>query len=164
MNLLFSLPLLEGKRMIHIQHEDFDCGVEIESLHSIGSHIGAVVSFVGLVREFADEGQLTAIELEHYPQMTQKSLERIAAEAKSRWDVEGIKIIHRVGRLLPENRIVFVGVASRHRGEAFSACEYVIDLLKTQAPFWKKECFASGEQWVEAKHSDVNKSNRWVKK
>ncbi|MBL4607187.1 MAG: molybdenum cofactor biosynthesis protein MoaE, partial [Pseudomonadales bacterium] len=126
--------------MIHIQHEDFDVGAEIENLRCMGSHIGAIVSFVGTVREFSDHGALLALELEHYPQMTQKSLALIAAEAKSRWEVEGIKIIHRVGRLLPTDRIVFVGVAGRHRSEAFLACEFVIDALKTQAPFWKKEC------------------------
>jgi molybdopterin synthase catalytic subunit len=161
MSWLFFLRLQGGKTLIHIQHDDFDAGAEIESLRSIGSHIGAVVSFVGSVREFSDHGELVAMELEHYPQMTQKSLESIAAEAKSRWDIEAVKIIHRVGRLLPSDRIVFVGVASQHRSEAFLACEFVIDILKTQAPFWKKECLSSGDQWVDAKQSDEKKSRRW---
>lgn len=163
MRWLFSLRLPGGNGLIHIQHDDFDAGVEIESLRDIGSHIGAVVSFVGSVRELSDHGELIALELEHYPKMTQKSLESIAAEAKSRWNVEAVKIIHRVGRLLPSDRIVFVGIASRHRSEAFLACEFVIDVLKTQAPFWKKECLPSGDQWVDAKQSDEKKSRRWEK-
>ena len=147
--------------MIRLQTEDFDTGAEINALHSMGSHIGAVVSFVGFVREFSGESRLDAIELEHYPQMTQKSLEHIAAEAQSRWNIERVIIIHRVGRLAPDEQIVFVGVASSHRSEAFSACEFAIDRLKTQAPFWKKECFTTGDQWVDAKLSDRSKSDRW---
>ena len=147
--------------MILIQHEDFDVGAEVESLKLIGSHIGAVVSFVGTVRELSDHGVLTALELEHYPKMTQKSLELISEEAKSRWDIEAVKIIHRVGRLLPSDRIVFVGVASQHRSEAFLACEYIIDVLKTKAPFWKKEHLSNGAHWVEAKQNDEEKSLRW---
>lgn len=146
--------------MIKVQHEDFDPGDEIASLHQ-HAHIGAVVSFVGTVRDVNDDEKLSAMLLEHYPAMTQKSLEHIAESAKSRWDIVGLRIIHRVGYLQAADRIVFVGVASRHRRDAFNACEFIVDMLKTRAPFWKKEFLASGEQWVEAKEDDEEAACRW---
>lgn len=146
--------------MIKVQHEDFDPGHEIASLQQ-HTQIGAVVSFVGTVRDVSDDEKLSAMLLEHYPAMTQKSLEHIAESARSRWDVVSLRIIHRVGYLQAADRIVFVGVSSRHRRDAFNACEFIVDRLKTNAPFWKKEFLESGSQWVEAKIDDEEAACRW---
>jgi len=134
---------------IRVQREDFDAGAEMRAL-SRDPKVGAVASFVGVVRE-------VGMTLEHYPGMTERSLERIAEQAKGRWQVLDCTVIHRVGPLEPTDQIVLVAVASAHRGDAFSACEFIMDYLKTQAPFWKKE--AAG--WVEARASDDKAADRW---
>lgn len=143
---------------IHIQAEDFDVADEIAALNEPG--IGAVASFVGLVR--GGDG-LTALTLEHYPGMTEREIGRIAEEAAKRWHPSGITIIHRVGRLSVGERIVLVAVAAAHRGDAFAACEFLMDYLKTRAPFWKQEERGGAVIWVEAKLSDDAAAERWRK-
>lgn len=148
--------------MIRVQTEDFDVGLEIKQLRHAQSKIGAVVSFVGQVRDINEGDDITSLTLEHYPGMTEKALEAIADQAKTRWDVAEVLIIHRVGQLSPSDQIVLVAVSSAHRGEAFKACEFVMDYLKTEVPFWKKEAMTSGEtRWVEAKHTDEDAKYRW---
>ena len=147
--------------MIRIQRQDFDPGAEIAAL-SAGNHaVGGVAVFIGLVRDMAGEEAIGAMTLEHYPGMTERMLERIETEAKERWPLEATLIIHRFGRLEPGERIVFVATASAHRRAAFEACEFLIDWLKTKAPFWKLEESASGAAWVEAKDSDDSAAARW---
>ena len=143
--------------MIRIEHEDFDVAAELAAL-SNNPGVGAVATFTGFVRD--DDG-LVALTLEHYPDMTEREIARHADEAKTRWPLLGITIIHRVGRLTPRERIVFVGVAAAHRGVAFEACEFLMDYLKVHAPFWKQEERASGTAWVEAKTSDDAAAKRW---
>ena len=143
---------------IHIQAEDFFVADEIEALTN--ETTGAVASFIGLVR--GDDG-LTALTLEHYPGMTEREIARIAGEAGKRWPLEGITIIHRVGRLEVGERIVLVAVAASHRGAAFSACEFLMDYLKTQAPFWKQEERGGQTNWVEHRASDAAAAERWRK-
>jgi molybdopterin synthase catalytic subunit len=148
--------------MIRVQAEDFDVGLEINTLRHAQQNIGAVVSFVGQVRDMNDGDAITQLTLEHYPGMTEKALASIADEAKSRWDIADILVIHRIGTLNINDQIVLVAVSSAHRGEAFKACEFVMDYLKTDAPFWKKEVLQSGEsRWVEARHSDEDAKQRW---
>jgi len=146
---------------VRVQTEDFDVGVQIAAMRRGNPAIGAIASFIGLVRDVNDGDSVGGMTLEHYPGMTEKALERIVAEAHSRWDVIDVLVIHRVGTLRPTDQIVLVAVASAHRGEAFAACEFVMDYLKTQAPFWKKEQTAQGERWVEAKGSDDAAADRW---
>ena len=148
-------------KSISIQTEAFDTAGEEQKLRRGNPRIGAVVSFLGLMRDINDGDQVHTMTLEHYPGMTEKALAAIVDEAEQRWDLEGIRVIHRVGELRPEESIVLVMVASRHRGEAFRACEFVIDYLKTRAPFWKKEVTPEGERWVEARHSDKDAESRW---
>ncbi len=124
---------------------------------------GAIVSFVGLVRDVNDGDTVNTLTLEHYPEMTEKALQAIELEAKTRWDIQQSLIIHRVGTLKPSDQIVLVAVASAHRGDAFHACEFIMDYLKTSAPFWKKEATNQGERWVEAKLSDDAAKARWQK-
>jgi molybdopterin synthase catalytic subunit len=143
---------------IHIQAEDFDVSDEIEALTAETPQTGAVATFVGLVRGGDD---LTALTLEHYPGMTEREIARIAEDANKRWKLTGITIIHRIGRMEPGMRIVFVAVASAHRAAAFEACEYLMDFLKTKAPFWKQEERGGVVQWVEAKLSDDAAAERW---
>ncbi|MEJ0028297.1 MAG: molybdenum cofactor biosynthesis protein MoaE [Rhizomicrobium sp.] len=143
---------------IHIQDEDFDLNDEIEALSGDGT--GAVASFVGLVR--GGDG-LTALTLEHYPGMTEREIARIAREAEGRWTLGGITVIHRVGRLEVGERIVLVAVAAAHRGSAFEACQFLMDYLKTRAPFWKQEERGGAADWVEAKPSDDAAAGRWRK-
>jgi molybdopterin synthase catalytic subunit len=138
---------------ISVQTADFEAGSEIRSI-SKNSSIGAVASFVGLVRDV----QMT---LEHYPGMTERAIEKIVEEAKGRWQVMDCTVIHRYGALKPNDQIVLVAVASAHRGDAFAACEFIMDYLKTQAPFWKKEQTAEGTCWVEAKAADDQAAERW---
>lgn len=150
---------------VSVQEADFDAGAEIAALSAGREDVGAVASFVGLVRadkaaENAGAG-VTAMTLEHYPGMTENALEAIVAEARGRWDIYGVRVIHRVGRLLPGDRIVLVAVASAHRGEAFAACEFIMDYLKTRAPFWKKEETPEGGRWVDARESDNHAAGRW---
>jgi len=136
--------------------------VELVSMRSAGQgNVGAIVSFIGQVRDFSDGETIKTLTLEHYPGMTEKALESIEEQAKTRWDITDSLIIHRVGTLQPLEQIVFVAVSSAHRGEAFKACEFIMDFLKTQAPFWKKEATNSGERWVEAKLSDDAAQARW---
>jgi len=151
---------------VSIQTEDFDLSEEIEALRQEDLRVGAVCSFVGTVRDTraltgqaADEVQ--AMELEHYPGMTEKSIEAMIADAHQRFDFYAARVVHRVGRLLPSDQIVMVAVTSAHRGESFKACEFLMDYLKTQAPFWKKEQTPQGAHWVDARVSDDAALARW---
>ena len=146
---------------VRVQTEDFDVGSEISAMRLSNPNIGAVVSFVGQVRDLNDGDKVNAMCLEHYPGMTEKSLESIVEQAKNRWSVTDALIIHRVGELKPLDQIVLVLAASAHRQDAFAACEFMMDYLKTEAPFWKKEATSSGERWVEAKDSDEDARQRW---
>jgi molybdopterin synthase catalytic subunit len=150
--------------MIKVQQEDFDVGAELQAL-SAGKHdVGGVTSFVGLVRDLSDGSDVKRMTLEHYPGMTEQALQEIEAEARRRWPLEAVTIIHRYGPLAPGDRIVLVAVASAHREAAFAACHFLIDWLKTRAPFWKLEDTQSGARWVEAKDSDDKAAERWAKK
>lgn len=144
-----------------VQTDDFDTGAEVSRLASGGDSVGAVVSFVGVVRGESGGEKLLALQLEHYPGMTERELSRIADEATARWQLSAVTIIHRVGVLRPKDQIVLVVTASPHRQAAFDACAFVMDYLKTQAPFWKKETRASGEYWIEARSSDDEAAARW---
>jgi molybdopterin synthase catalytic subunit len=144
-----------------VQAADFDLSTEVLKLRKGDPTVGAVVTFVGLVRDMNEGEKIRGLELEHYPGMTEKSIEKIVREARQRWQLNTVAVIHRIGELKPEDQIVFVGVASAHRGEAFAACEYVMDYLKTQAPFWKKEYTNQGARWVDARVSDDEALNRW---
>jgi molybdopterin synthase catalytic subunit len=143
---------------IRVQTEDFDVNDELEALAHEGINIGAIASFVGIVR--GDDG-LTAMRLEHYPGMTEREIGRHADEARTRWALDGVTIIHRSGHLKEGERIVFVAVACRHRAAAFEACEFLMDYLKTKAPFWKEEERGSKRDWVDAKSSDDKAAERW---
>lgn len=143
---------------ISVQPEDFDTGAEIAALSAGDDGAGAVASFVGLVRH---DGHVSAMTLEHYPGMTEAALTDIVAQAGQRWMLRRVRVIHRIGRLLPGERIVFVGVSSGHRGDAFAACEFIMDYLKTRAPFWKKEETPEGARWVDARESDDHAARRW---
>ena len=147
--------------MIRVQAEDFDPGKELEQLTEGNNAIGGVCSFIGLVRDFADGDSISSMTLEHYPGMTEKQLEAIEAEAHERWPLDGTIIIHRYGKLDAGDRIVFVAAASAHREAAFEACRFLMDWLKTKAPFWKKESGEAGDQWVDAKDSDDEATERW---
>ncbi|XOJ84056.1 molybdenum cofactor biosynthesis protein MoaE [Methylophilaceae bacterium Uisw_099_01] len=147
---------------IIIQEDSFSISKMILEL-SEKDNVGAVVSFSGYVREFSKEKQLKYMELEHYPGMTEKALESIVQKAKSHWSIEQTIIIHRVGKLLPKDVIVGVIVSSRHRSNAFKACEFIIDFLKTDAPFWKKEISDKGEVWVSERQEDIIKKANWNK-
>ena len=147
---------------VRVQTEDFDVGAEIAALRRGDPKIGAVASFVGVVRDRNDGDSVARMTLEHYPGMTEKAIEAIVAEAKSRWDISDVTVIHRVGELKPTDQIVLVVVTGGHRGEAFAACEFVMDYLKTRAPFWKKEETPGGARWVEARASDDDAAERWT--
>ena len=144
-----------------VQAEDFDTGAEVSRLAVDGDSVGALVSFVGVVRGESGGEPLLALQLEHYPGMTERELSRIAREATGRWQLSAVTIIHRVGVLRPKDQIVLVVTASAHRQAAFDACAFVMDYLKTQAPFWKKETRASGEYWIDARSSDDEAAARW---
>ena len=147
---------------VRVQIDDFDVAVELASMRLAGQgKVGAMVNFVGLVRDMNDGDAINTLTLEHYPEMTQKALAAIELEAKARWDVIDALIIHRVGTLQPLDQIVLVAVTSAHRGEAFKACEFIMDYLKTSAPFWKKEITNQGERWVEPKLTDDAAQARW---
>ena len=146
---------------IRVQETPFDFAAEVEALRTGNPAIGAVVTFLGLMRDFNEGDKVLAMTLEHYPGMTEKALGAIVEEARDRWELQGVRVVHRVGELLPADPIVLVAVASPHRGEAFRACEFIIDYLKTRAPFWKKERTESGERWVDARHSDDEAEARW---
>ena len=147
---------------ISIRSEPFDPAAEQQALYAGNPRAGAVVAFVGLMRDINEGDSVSAMYLEHYPGMTEKALEAIVEQAEQRWDLESVRVIHRVGELRPEDPIVLVAVASRHRGEAFRACEFIIDFLKTRAPFWKKERTDQGERWVDARVADAEAEARWV--
>lgn len=148
---------------IRIQEKDFDISAEIAALRKGDARVGAVASFLGTVRDMNDGSQVKEMALEHYPGMTEKALEEIASQAKARWDIYDTLVIHRIGPLLPEDQIVLVAVTSAHRGEAFAACEFIMDYLKTAAPFWKKENTPEGARWVDARVSDDIALERWKK-
>jgi molybdopterin synthase catalytic subunit len=147
---------------VRIQTNDFDAGREIAQLRAGNAGIGAIASFIGLVRDVNDGSRVGRMTLEHYPGMTEKQIDKIIAQAKDRWHVIDVLVIHRVGTLQPMDQIVLVVVTSSHRGEAFAACEFVMDYLKTQAPFWKKEQTPQGDRWVEARESDEASAQRWA--
>ena len=148
---------------VRVQVETFDAGAELNALHAANLCIGAVVSFVGYVRDFNDGQPVAGMLLEHYPGMTEKALSGIEAEARGRWPLLKVEIIHRVGSLEPGEPIVFVGTSSAHRQAAFDACAFIMDYLKTRAPFWKKERTPEGERWVEGRCSDQKAAQRWDK-
>ena len=147
--------------MIRVQESVFDAGVEQRALLEGRSDIGAVVSFTGLVRDFNERPEVQALTLEHYPGMTETALGDIVEQAESRWPLQGVTVIHRIGRLTPADPIVLVVVASAHRRAAFEACDFIMDYLKTRAPFWKKEHTASGDYWVSERDGDHHDARRW---
>jgi len=146
---------------VRVQTEDFDIAREIAALRAGNAAVGAVASFVGIVRDLNDSAKVSTLTLEHYPGMTEKALSAIVDDAKRRWDLYEVLIVHRVGELKPTDQIVLVAVSSAHRGEAFAACHFVMDYLKTRAPFWKKERTPQGDRWVEARDSDDDAAARW---
>ena len=157
--------------LISVQHDDFDLTQLHHQLKQHSPKIGAIVTFVGLVRDFnqqnssnAEQGNdddIRSLSLEHYPGMTEKCLTDIATKAQSKWQLDDVMIIHRIGELFPSDNIVFVGVCSAHRQDSFDACQCIMDQLKTTAPFWKKEKTSHGERWVESKQSDYNAADKW---
>ena len=146
---------------VRVQEADFDVGAELAALRDGDARIGALASFVGLVRDVNHGVGVSEMTLEHYPGMTEKALAAIVAEAKTRWDIYAALVIHRVGLLRPCDQIVLVAVTSAHRGEAFAACEFIMDYLKTRAPFWKRETTPDGARWVDARDSDNAAAERW---
>lgn len=147
--------------MIRVQTGDFDIAAEVARLRAGNAKVGAVASFIGLVRDVNEDARIAGMTLEHYPGMTEKALAAIEGEARGRWNLIEATIIHRVGTLQPLDQIVLVAVAAAHRGEAFAACEFIMDYLKTRAPFWKKEATDAGERWVEARADDDAAAERW---
>ncbi len=147
--------------MIKVQREDFDIGRELEAMTEGRLGVGGLASFVGLVRDIHGDADVSAMTLEHYPGMTERELERIAQEAKARWPLDEVLIVHRHGRLEPGDRIVLCAASSAHRHAAFEACMFLIDWLKTKAPFWKLEATGTGAQWVEDRESDDEAARRW---
>jgi molybdopterin synthase catalytic subunit len=148
---------------ISIQEMDFDLAAELTALRAGDARVGALVSFVGLVRDINEGCGVSEMVLEHYPGMTEKALAEIVAEAVQRWDIYATRLIHRVGVLQPCDQIVLVAVSSAHRADAFAACEFIMDFLKTRAPFWKKEATLAGARWVDARDSDDSAAARWGK-
>lgn len=147
---------------VMVQQQDFSVDAENEQLLRQSDNIGAVANFVGVVRVSNAHSTVTAMHLEHYPGMTEKSILQVLQNAQRRWQVTAARVIHRVGRLGPGDRIVYVGVASEHRHAAFEACAYIMDYLKLQAPFWKKEITSNGARWVDARKADAAAARRWV--
>ena len=146
---------------VRIQTADFDISAEIAALRGSNPKIGAVASFVGVVRDVNEGDAVAEMTLEHYPAMTEKAIEEIVGQARGRWSIYDALVIHRVGRLKPTDQIVLVVVTSAHRGDAFAACEFIMDYLKTRAPFWKKEQTGGGTRWVEARETDDIAAQRW---
>jgi molybdopterin synthase catalytic subunit len=146
---------------VRVQTGDFDLSTEVAQLRAADPKVGAIVTFVGTVRDISDGSAVAKMELEHYPGMTENALEDIVAQAKARWNIFDALVIHRVGSLKPLEQIVLVAVTSSHRGEAFAACEFIIDYLKTQAPFWKKEQTPKGARWVDARATDDQALAKW---
>ncbi len=149
---------------IRVQTEDFDISTETAALRAGNAKIGAIAAFTGVVRDVNDGGGVSTLSLEHYPGMTEKALVKIVDDARARWDVIDCTVIHRVGELKPTDQIVLVIVASGHRGDAFAACEFIMDYLKTEAPFWKKELTPEGARWVDSRESDSTAALRWQDK
>jgi molybdopterin synthase catalytic subunit len=147
---------------VRVQTADFDLSTEVAQLRLANPCVGAVVSFVGTVRDLNEGAAVSAMELEHYPAMTERALEQIVEQAKARWPIFDALVIHRVGPMQPREQIVLVAVTSPHRGEAFAACEFIMDYLKTQAPFWKKEQTPDGARWVDARESDDTALAKWA--
>lgn len=147
--------------LVSVQIDDFDINAVLDQLTAGHRDVGALAIFVGKVRDINTGDEVHTLTLEHYPGMTEKSIAKIIAEAEQRWDLIDASVIHRVGRLQPTDNIVLVAVASAHRGDAFAACEFIMDYLKTRAPFWKKEQTPEGERWVEARKSDEKAAGRW---
>lgn len=150
-----------GVTEVRVQSEDFDLGAEVARLRAGDPRIGAVVSFVGTVRDMNDGDQVAELELEHYPGMTERSLEDIVTQARARWPLYGALVVHRIGPMTPQEQIVLVACSAAHRGEAFAACEFIMDYLKTDAPFWKKEQTPNGARWVDARNSDDTAKAKW---
>jgi molybdopterin synthase catalytic subunit len=146
---------------VSIREADFDLSTEVAALRAGDPGVGAVVSFIGTVREFSDGQDVLGMELEHYPGMTEASIEAMIDQAMARFDIRAARVVHRIGALRPTEQIVLVAVSSAHRGQAFQACEFLMDYLKTQAPFWKKESTAEGAHWVDARSSDDAALQRW---
>jgi len=146
---------------VRVQTDDFDVSCELAAMRAGDPRVGAVAAFIGCVRDVNEASAVSALTLEHYPGMTEKALAAIVDQAKERWDIIDALVIHRVGNLRPLDQIVLVGVSSAHRGEAFAACEFIIDYLKTRAPFWKKEGTPAGSRWVDARCSDDAAAARW---
>ena len=146
---------------VRVQAEDFDAGVEMARLRAADPGVGAVAAFVGVVRDLNDDASVSSLTLEHYPGMTEKALEEIVEEARGRFDIRDALVVHRIGTLAPTDQIVLVVVTSAHRGDAFDACRFLMDYLKTRAPFWKKEQTPAGARWVEARASDDDAAARW---
>ncbi|MBW8828617.1 MAG: molybdopterin synthase catalytic subunit MoaE [Burkholderiales bacterium] len=150
-----------GRARVTIQTEDFDLAAEIAALRAQDSAVGAVASFIGTVRDRNEGLGVSSMELEHYPGMTEKAIEAMVDDALFRFNIRGVRVIHRVGMLMPQDQIVLVAVTSVHREQAFQACEFLMDYLKTQAPFWKKEHTPEGARWVDARVSDDDALMRW---
>lgn len=146
---------------VRVQEADFDLSAELAALRRDDARVGAIASFVGVVRDVNDGSGVSEMTLEHYPGMTEKALEAIVVEAKGRWDIFDALVIHRVGRLQPTDQIVLVAVTGAHRGETFAACEFIMDYLKTRAPFWKREVTPEGARWVDARETDDTVAKRW---
>lgn len=157
-----NAPAASLRTDIRVQAADFDLSRELAALRAGDGRVGAVVSFVGTVRDLNDGSAVSEMELEHYPGMTEKALEDIVAQARVRWPLYGVLVIHRVGPLAPLDQIVLVACSSAHRGEAFAACEFIMDYLKTDAPFWKKEQTPEGARWVDARASDDSAKRKWL--
>ena len=146
---------------VRVQHADFDLSAEVAALRAADPRVGAVVTFVGTVRDMNEGAKVAGMELEHYPGMTERALQDIVEQAKARWPLYNALVVHRVGPLQPMEQIVLVAVSSAHRGEAFAACEFIIDYLKTEAPFWKKEQTPAGARWVDARVTDDVALSKW---
>ena len=144
-----------------IRHEDFNVAQVMAEMRAQSNNVGAMVTFVGLVRDMSYDAQVNNIEVQHYPGMSEKALEKIITEAHRRWELIDARVIHRIGTLGPNDQIVLVATASSHRGNAFSGCEFIIDYLKTDAPFWKKEVKPAGGEWVETRETDIQRMQRW---
>jgi len=152
---------MSSQPKIRVQTEVFDVSEVIDGLRAGNPAVGAIASFVGVVRDLNDGASVDTMTLEHYPGMTEKALQTIVADAEKRWDLIDVSVVHRVGELRPTDPIVLVAVASAHRGDAFQACEFIMDYLKTRAPFWKKEEDSQGTRWVASRSSDARAAGRW---
>ena len=149
------------QRRVQVQETAFDVAAEILKIREASHQIGGIVTFLGVVRDINDYADVASLYLEHYPGMTESQIDKIIDTANERWQIHAVTVIHRVGQLLPNDEIVFVGIGSEHRGDAFAACEFVMDYLKTRAPFWKKETTPEGARWVDAREADDEAAARW---